>query len=90
MKQHFHSRPNRQVDLRPGSFNASEWESSSQSFLASRAELIGGPDHETPFNAGVWLAKPSFAAFHQGLEILHSATWSEASGEFCRSSPERT
>jgi len=67
------------VDVRPGSFSIAEWRSSTRSFLQSRAEFVGTSDHESPVNTGLWLAKPSTSAFHEGLALLRT-TWTAARG----------
>ena len=68
------------VDLRPRGFKTELWHARVGAFLKSQAEIVARHDHESPINTGVWLAKPSAAAFNDGLHLLRSASWSATSG----------
>ncbi|KAJ1635335.1 hypothetical protein T492DRAFT_966542 [Pavlovales sp. CCMP2436] len=46
------------------------WTVQYDAFLRSPAQLVGGPDHNSPINAGVMLLKPSERVYREGLAAM--------------------
>ena len=71
------------------SARASNWERSIGAFLASDALFAATPDHESPVNTGVWLAKPREWLFRAAIKCLHNCSWDAERGFNSISRPHR-
>ena len=71
------------------SARASNWERSIGAFLASDALFAATPDHSSPVNTGVWLAKPREWLFRAAVRCLHNCSWDAERGFNSISRPRR-
>lgn len=71
------------------SARASNWERSVGAFLASDALFAATPDHSSPLNMGVWLAKPREWLFRAAVRCLHNCSWEAERGFNSISRPRR-
>ena len=71
------------------SARASNWERSIGAFMASDALYAATPDHSSPANAGVWLAKPREWLFRAAVRCLHNCSWDAERGFNSISRPRR-
>ena len=71
------------------SARASNWWRSIGAFLASDALFAATPDHASPVNAGVWLAKPREWLFRAAVRCLHNCSWEAERGFNSISRPRR-
>jgi hypothetical protein len=71
------------------SARASNWERSIGAFLASGALFAATPDHSSPINTEVWLAKPREWLFGAAVRCLYNCSWEAERGFNSISSPRR-
>ena len=57
-----------------------DWKRSVDAFMASAALYISSPDHASPTNTGIWLAKPRRWVHQQALNVLANSTFSPVTG----------
>lgn len=74
------------VDLDPARFEFHEsllrpvFRASIGAFLKSTALIVSDPDHASPINTGVFLAKPARWVHAAGLSCMHSCTFNPQTG----------
>ena len=56
------------------------WQRHVDAFMASQALFVGVPDHSSPVNGGVWLAKPRRWLYREALALLRDCSFSFADG----------
>ena len=57
-----------------------DWTRSIDAFMASAALYVSSPDHASPTNTGIWLAKPRRWVHRQALNVLANSTFSHVTG----------
>lgn len=61
-------------------FRLPVWQRHIDAFMASQALFVGVPDHSSPVNGGVWLAKPRRWLYREALALLQDCSFSFANG----------
>ena len=57
-----------------------DWKRSVDAFMASAALYISSPDHASPTNTGIWLAKPRRWVHQQARHLVITPSQAEAVG----------